>query len=267
MRRSVFYPTEHHIDYITVRGFEIAQAACPWTPPTADQPGLIGPNWAKGWIIEDNVIHDAKCSAISIGKEASTGHNFATTRGDKPGYQYQLESVFSARQIGWDKEHIGSHIIRRNTIFDCGQNGIVGHLGCVFSTIEDNHIYNIALKREFYGYEIGGIKLHAAIDVDDPAQPDPRLLARHLAGLADPGHPRLPERLLRQQPGPVRRSQPRAVPRRAQHLRVRRVPRAVQPGRRVREQPGVRHRADRARHGPRRRRITCRTARRSPATQ
>jgi hypothetical protein len=35
----------------------------------------------------------------------------------------------------------------------------------VFSTIEDNHIYNIAVKREFYGYEIGGIKLHAAIDV------------------------------------------------------------------------------------------------------
>jgi len=165
VRRSVFYPTEHHFDFITVRGFELAQAACPWTPPTADQPGLIGPNWAKAWIIEDNVIHDAKCSAISIGKEASTGHNYATTRGDKPGYQYQLESVFLARQIGWDKEHIGSHIIRRNTIYDCGQNGIVGHLGCVFSTIEDNHIYNIALKREFYGYEIGGIKLHAAIDV------------------------------------------------------------------------------------------------------
>jgi hypothetical protein len=165
VRRSVFYPTEHHIDYITVRGFELAQAACPWTPPTADQPGLIGPNWAKGWIIEDNVIHDAKCSAVSLGKEASTGHNYATLRGDKPGYQYQLESVFSARQIGWDAEHIGSHIVRRNTIFDCGQNGIVGHLGCVFSTIEDNHIHRIAVKREFYGYEIGGIKLHAAIDV------------------------------------------------------------------------------------------------------
>ncbi|MEV6301379.1 right-handed parallel beta-helix repeat-containing protein [Actinoplanes sp. NPDC051861] len=166
VRRSVFYPLQPHLDYITVRGFELAQAACPWTPPTADQPGLIGPNWAKGWIIEDNHIHDAKCSAISIGKEASTGHNYASQRGDKPGYQYQLESVFSARQIGWDKEHIGSHIIRRNTIHDCGQNGIVGHLGCVFSTIEDNHIYNIALKREFYGYEIGGIKLHAAVDVE-----------------------------------------------------------------------------------------------------
>jgi hypothetical protein len=165
VRRSVFYPVEHHLNYITVRGFELAQAASPWAPPTADQPGLIGPNWAKGWIIEDNLIHDAKCSAVSIGKEISTGHNYATMRLDKPGYQYQLESVFAARQIGWDGEHIGSHLVRRNTIYDCGQNGIVGHLGCVFSTIEDNHIYNIALKREFYGYEIAGIKLHAAIDV------------------------------------------------------------------------------------------------------
>ena len=165
LRRSVFYPVQHHLNYITVRGFELAQAASPWAPPTAHQPGLIGLNWVKGWIIEDNIIHDAKCSAVSIGKEISTGHNYATLRLDKPGYQYQLESVFAARQIGWDREHVGSHIVRRNTIYDCGQNGIVGHLGCVFSTIEDNHIYNIALKREFYGYEIAGIKLHAAIDV------------------------------------------------------------------------------------------------------
>jgi hypothetical protein len=166
VRRSVFYPAGHHLDYITVRGFELAQAACPWTPPTADQPGLIGPNWAKGWIIEDNVIHDAKCSAVSLGKEAATGDNYATQRGDKAGHEYQVEAVFAARQTGWDREHVGSHVVRRNTIFDCGQNGIVGHLGCVFSTIEDNHIYNIAVKREFYGYEIGGIKLHAAIDVE-----------------------------------------------------------------------------------------------------
>ncbi|WP_298455823.1 right-handed parallel beta-helix repeat-containing protein [uncultured Cellulomonas sp.] len=165
VRRSVFMPTEHHVDYITVRGFEMAHAATPWAPPTADQPGLVGPNWAKGWIIEDNVIHDARCSAISLGKEASTGHNLSTERGDKPGYQYQLESVFAARQIGWDREHIGSHVVRRNTIYDCGQNAVVGHLGAVFSTIEDNHIHHIATKREFYGHEIGGIKLHAAIDV------------------------------------------------------------------------------------------------------
>lgn len=165
VRRSVFYPTTNHVDYITVRGFELAQAATPWAPPTADQPGLIGPNWAKGWIIEDNHIHDAKCSAVSLGKEAKTGDNYFTRRRDKPGYQYQLEAVFTARQHGWAKERIGSHIVRHNVIHDCGQNGIVGHLGCVFSRIHDNEIYRVATKREFYGHEIGGIKLHAAIDV------------------------------------------------------------------------------------------------------
>ncbi len=165
VRRSVFYPVVVGLDYITVRGFELAQAACPWTPPTADQPGLVGPNWAKGWIIEDNDIHDAKCSAISIGKEASTGNNNFTKRHDKPGYQYQLESVFDALEIGWSKEKIGSHVIRNNHIHHCGQNGVVGHLGCVFSSIHDNHIHAIGTKREFFGHEIGGIKLHAAIDV------------------------------------------------------------------------------------------------------
>lgn len=165
VRRSCFFPRETGIDYITVRGFEMAHAATPWAPPTADQPGLLGANWSKGWIIENNILHDAKCSAISIGKEASTGHNYRSVRKDKPGYLYQLEAVFSAERNGWCKEKIGSHIIRNNTIYDCGQNGIVGHLGCVFSEIHHNHIYNIALKREFYGHEIAGIKLHAAIDV------------------------------------------------------------------------------------------------------
>lgn len=165
VRKCCFYPLKSGLNYITVRGFEMAQAACPWTPPTADQPGLLGVNWSKGWIIENNVIHDAKCSAISIGKEASTGHNLCTRRHQKPGYQYQMEAVFRALQIGWSKEKIGSHIIRNNVIFDCGQNGIVGHMGGVFSEIYNNHIYNIAVKHEYFGYEIAGIKLHAAIDV------------------------------------------------------------------------------------------------------
>lgn len=164
VRKHVFYPEKTNMDYISVKGFELCHAATQWAPPTADQPGLIGAHWSKGWIIEDNIIHDAKCSAISIGKEISTGDNFSTKRKDKPGYQYQLESVFHAVNSGWTKENIGSHIIRNNTIYDCGQNGIVGHLGCAFSEIYNNRIYNIGIKREFYGYEIAGIKLHAAID-------------------------------------------------------------------------------------------------------
>lgn len=166
VRKCCFYPEKPGVNYITVRGFEMCQAATPWTPPTADQPGLLGAHWSKGWIIEDNIIHDAKCSGISIGKEASTGDNYSSRRKDKPGYQYQIEAVFLALKAGWSREKIGSHIIRNNVIYDCGQNGIVGHLGCVFSKIYSNHIYNIAIKREFYGHEIAGIKLHAAIDVE-----------------------------------------------------------------------------------------------------
>ncbi len=165
VRKCCFYPEKTGVNYITVRGFEMAHSANPWAPPTGDQPGLLGAHWSKGWIIENNIIHDAKCSAISIGKEYSSGDNYRTFRKDKPGYQYQLESVFTAAKYGWSRERTGSHIIRSNTIYDCGQNGVVGHLGCVFSEIYNNHIYNIAIKREFYGHEIAGIKLHAAIDV------------------------------------------------------------------------------------------------------
>jgi hypothetical protein len=165
VRPAVFYPERSHLDYITVRGFELAQAATPWAPPTADQIGLIGPNWARGWVIEDNLIRDSRCAGVSLGKNAASGDGFAYERGDKPGYQYQIEAVFSALHQGWEREHVGSHVVRRNEIRDCGQNGVVGHLGCAFSTIEDNHIHRIGSQHEFSGYEIAGIKLHAPLDV------------------------------------------------------------------------------------------------------
>ena len=165
VRECCFYPTQSGKDYITVSGFEMAQAACPFAPPTADQPGLLGTHWSKGWIIENNHLHDAKCSAVSLGKDEKTGHNMFTRTRRKPGYIYQFEAVCRALQIGWSMETIGSHIVRNNIIHDCGQNAIVGHMGCINSRIYKNEIYNIATKHEFFGYEIAGIKLHAAIDV------------------------------------------------------------------------------------------------------
>ena len=164
VRKCCFYPEKTGLNYITVRGFEMSQCATTWAPPTTEQFGIIGPHWAKGWIIENNRIHDARCSAVSIGKEISTGDNEAVRYRRKPGYQTQLEVVFAAKRIGWSKETIGSHIIRNNVIYDCGQNGIVGHLGSAFSEIYGNEIYNIGSKSEYFGYEIAGIKLHAAID-------------------------------------------------------------------------------------------------------
>ena len=164
VRKCCFYPTASGLNYITLRGFEIAHAACPWSPPTSDQIGMVGVHWSQGWIIENNHLHDAKCSAISLGKDGTTGDNLYSKFRRKPGYNYQMEAVFLALRNGWCKENIGSHIIRNNIIHDCGQNGIVGHMGCIFSQIKHNHIYNIAKKKEFFGHEIGGIKFHAPID-------------------------------------------------------------------------------------------------------
>lgn len=165
VRPAVFLPERTGLDYITVSGFELCQAATQWAPPTAEQGGLIGPHWAKGWIIEKCDIHDSKCSAISLGKEISTGDNECTRFHRKPGYQYQMEAVFKALAKGWSKDAVGSHVIRDNLIHDNGQNGIVGHMGCIFSRICSNRIWNNGTKHEFFGYEIAAIKLHAAIDV------------------------------------------------------------------------------------------------------
>ena len=164
VRKCCFYPEKTGLNYITVRGFEMAQCATTWAPPTTEQPGILGTHWSKGWIIEDNIFHDSRCSAVSVGKELSTGDNLYNRYHRKAGYQYQLETVFAAKRMGWSRETIGSHIIRNNIIYDCGQNGIVGHLGGAFSEIYGNEIYNIGIKNEFFGYEIAGIKLHAALD-------------------------------------------------------------------------------------------------------
>ena len=94
MRKCCFFPDRTGLDYITVKGFEIAQAATIWAPPTGKQYGIIGPNWSKGWIIEDNIIHDSKCSAVSLGKEETTGDNNFTKWGRKPGYQYRWRQSF-----------------------------------------------------------------------------------------------------------------------------------------------------------------------------
>lgn len=165
VRKCCFYPDKIGLNYITVQGFEMAHAACPWAPPTAEQFGMIGVHWSKGWIIEDNIIHDAKCSAVSLGKNATIADNIATVSKRKSGYQYQIENVFKADEFGWTKDKIGSHIVRNNVIFDCGQNAVVGQMGCAFSEICGNHIYNIGNKKEFFGWEVAAIKFHAAIDV------------------------------------------------------------------------------------------------------
>ncbi len=165
VRETCFYPDTPGRNYITVRGFQLTQAATQWAAPTAEQIGLIGTHWSKGWIIENNIISNSKCTGITLGKDRKTGHNVWSNNRKKDGATHYNEVIFRALQEGWSKEKIGSHIVRNNTIFNCGQAGICGSLGAAFSTITNNHIYDIWTKRQFRGAELGGIKLHAAIDV------------------------------------------------------------------------------------------------------
>ena len=163
-RRTCFYAEKPGIDYITISGFHISQAATQWGAPTAEQIGMIATHWNKGWIIENNVISNSKCSGITLGKERSTGHNVWSADKSIDGSIHYIETTFKTLQHGWNKDNIGSHIVRNNEIFDCEQTGICGSMGAAFSTIENNHIHHIWTKRQFTGAEIGGIKFHAAID-------------------------------------------------------------------------------------------------------
>lgn len=161
VRQTVFYPEKPGINYITVRGFTLRHAATPWAPPTAEQIGLVGTHWSKGWLIENNTVSHSKCSGIALGKHGDQWDN--TSADTAEGY---VETIHRALKNGWSKENIGHHVVRNNTISHCEQTGIVGSLGAVFSVITGNNIHDIHVQRLFSGAEMAGIKLHGAIDVE-----------------------------------------------------------------------------------------------------
>jgi len=160
VRRTVFYPDQPGRNYITVRGFAMRHAATPWAPPTAEQVGLIGTHWSKGWIIENNTISHSTCSGIALGKYGDEWDN--TSADTAEGY---VKTIKRALKNGWNKQTIGHHIVRDNTISHCEQAGIVGSLGAAFSVVTNNVIHDVHVRRLFTGAEMAGIKFHAAIDV------------------------------------------------------------------------------------------------------
>jgi alpha-N-arabinofuranosidase len=158
VREAVFYPETPGMNYITVRGFTMEHAAPNWAPPTAEQVGLIGTHWSKGWIIEDNTIRYSTCTGITLGKYGDEMDNKAESA---KGY---VGTIKRALENGWSKQNIGHHVVRNNHISHCEQAGIVGSMGAIFSTITENTIYEINMRRIFGGAEMAGIKFHGAID-------------------------------------------------------------------------------------------------------
>jgi len=161
VRQTVFYPAKTGINYLTVRGFTLCQAATPWAPPTAEQIGLIGTHWSKGWIIENNIVSHSVCSGIALGKHGDEWDN--TSADTAEGY---VKTIDRGLKNGWNKDTIGHHMVRNNIISHCEQTGIVGSLGAAFSTVTGNTIHDIHVRHLFTGAEMAGIKFHAAIDVE-----------------------------------------------------------------------------------------------------
>jgi len=156
-RQTVFFPKQTGINYITVRGFELRHAATPWSAPTQNQMGVVGPYWSKGWIIEDNEISHSITVGVQLG---------IADRGEYPGNVVGYrDTLKDASESGdWSRDKVGSHIVRRNRISHCEAAGINGSMGAAFSLIEDNFISDIHVRRTFGGLEQGGIKLHGSID-------------------------------------------------------------------------------------------------------
>ncbi|MBK1876256.1 right-handed parallel beta-helix repeat-containing protein [Pelagicoccus mobilis] len=140
-RESIFMPAVAGVDYITVEGLELRQAASGWAPPTmVFQSGAIGPRGGRSWIIENCRISDSRCVGVILGMATNIDMN--STR----------------------IEDFGHHIVRNNVIRRCGQAGIAGERGVSRSLIEGNLIDGVNTLREFGGWETAGIKHHLAID-------------------------------------------------------------------------------------------------------
>lgn len=160
VRQAVFYPDFPFVNYIVIDGFKMSQAATPWAPPTAEQIGLVGTHWSKGWVIRNNTITHSKCVGITLGKYGDEWDNRSES---EKGY---VDCVKRALKNHWDKEHIGNHVVSNNHVSHCGQAGIAGSLGAIYSKIESNTIHDITMQNLFWGYEVAGIKIHAAVDTE-----------------------------------------------------------------------------------------------------
>ena len=68
----------------------------PWAPPTAEQIGLIGTHWSRGWVIEDNEISHSVCSGIALGKHGDEWDN--TSANTAEGY---VKTIERGHARGW----------------------------------------------------------------------------------------------------------------------------------------------------------------------
>ncbi|UWE10876.1 discoidin domain-containing protein [Actinacidiphila bryophytorum] len=148
VRRQVFAPDVWGLGYITVDGFTVKHAANTYSDfpdsPDRRQAGAISVYGGLKWIIQNNIVVNARTIGIDIGLSNDTW------AGNRPG---------TPRTDFHDTNLYGSHIVRNNYIAKCGQSGIAGvfswHSQILYNMIEDTNYRN-----EFSGAETAPIKVH-----------------------------------------------------------------------------------------------------------
>ncbi|WP_327003509.1 discoidin domain-containing protein [Dactylosporangium sp. NBC_01737] len=148
VRRQIFAPDAWGLGYITVDGLTVKHAANTYSDfpdsPTRRQAGAISVNGGLRWIIQNNVVVNARTIGIDIG----LGND--EWAGNRPG---------TTRTNFRETSKYGSHVVRNNYIGRSGQSGIAG----VFSWNSDilyNMIEDTNYRNEFSGAETAPIKVH-----------------------------------------------------------------------------------------------------------
>jgi len=133
-QRCVFAPATIGLGFIHVAGFTIEHAGNPYPFP---QFGALSTWRGHHWLIENNTVRQVNGVGIDIGDQ-----------------HWSLPKP---------KVKPGRHIVRHNTIADCGVCGIQG-LACHDCLIEDNLLVGNAIYPVEHYYETGGIKTHRNVN-------------------------------------------------------------------------------------------------------
>ena len=132
VQEQVFAPSTLHLGYIRVTGFHFIHAADGIPVP---QHALVSVSRGHHWIIEDCTIRWANAVGMDLGAQDWKNGGYTPN---------------------------GHHIIRRNTVADCGICGIAGVGSVDHSLIEDNLIERIGGLNVERSFECAGLKFHTA---------------------------------------------------------------------------------------------------------
>lgn len=135
LRPFLFKPKVVGIDYIKLKGITFEHCANGFIRSNS---GAVNAFGGDHWIIEQCTVRQVNSSGLEFGRRPF----------EKAAPQLKPSAVNTK----------GHHLIRNNTIHNCGTAGIRS-LGVPYSLIEGNHIYDCAWQDAEHYWECAGIKL------------------------------------------------------------------------------------------------------------